>query len=163
MSKNVEDAWGDTFDITDTTDAELVDRREHSVNVTDWDGDLRMVVEELMDETGMSRSMLLDQTMRMYLVHLFRECDIEDRREEYGLNTSLPPLDMEFTTIDVAVSDEVADDGHKTKLTMMTSEGVREYLYDLLEDDSFPYEKQTYLVGDAVRWRIGEKAKYLIR
>jgi hypothetical protein len=153
VSKNVEDAWGDTFDITDTTDEELVDSRKFSVNVTDRDGELQPLVKGLIEaDTVDSRSKALDRAMRMYLVYLFREYDIEDRREAYGLNTSLPPLEMEFDPLDVEVGEV---DETRNQLTMQTTEGVREYLYDLLDDEAFPYDKQTYLVANAVRWRSG--------
>lgn len=156
---DIEEPWGETFDITDTTDAELVDSRQHTLNCDDREGDLTPLIEALSDEEGFESDMKsIDRAVRMFLVYLLREEGIEDKREEFGLNTSLPPLEMEFDPIEVAVDKETVGE---ERYTPPTTEGVRAYLqHYLYECDDFPYDQQNNFVGDAVRWRVGRELKY---
>jgi len=156
---DIEEPWSETFDITDTTDAELVDVRESTLNCDDRDGDLTPLIEALAVTEGFESEMKsVDRAVRMFLVHILREEEIEDKREAFGLNTSIPPLEMEFAPIEV---DAENDEGKAHRYTPPTTEGVREYLqYYLFECDDFPYDQQNNFVGDAVRWRCGRELKH---
>jgi hypothetical protein len=160
MSNNVEGAWGDTFDITDTTDAELVDSREFALSTPYQDGKFLHLVEELVKAEDVdSRMKALDRVVRLYVVHVLRERGIEDLRGQFDLNTSLPPYDMEFGPLDVDVD---GDEESDNLISMMTTEGVRAYIRHYIEEvDKFPYPQQNNFVEDAVRWRIGLDTKYV--